>query len=152
MRIGDLQVLRCPTHGLLFRPTGTYPAAPWRTSAASHWGTAIATAFLMLIGCAGAAGDPSIASELATAAAGSSPSAESITAREAHERADAAVDELVAGFWNGSAFTKTPRGTDGAPYWLNAQALDAVLDGVERTGGRWADVARAFIAAQDTHR
>jgi predicted alpha-1,6-mannanase (GH76 family) len=69
-------------------------------------------------------------------------------AAQARQRADTALAALVSGYWNGSTFTATRERADPAPYWLNSQALDALLDGVERTGGRWADVARAFLAGQ----
>jgi predicted alpha-1,6-mannanase (GH76 family) len=73
-------------------------------------------------------------------------------AAEARQRADAATEALVEHFWSGDArgFVASFDGAAPAEYWVSAQALDAVLDGVERTGGRrWADIPRAFIAAQD---
>jgi predicted alpha-1,6-mannanase (GH76 family) len=111
-----------------------------------------AAAMVVALGCAGgSAGSPPAAAAPAPSGAGrvAPAKAPAITPAEAHRRADAALEGLIRGFWNGAAFTTTWKGSQGAPYWLNAQALDAVLDGVERTGGRWADVARAFIADQD---
>jgi predicted alpha-1,6-mannanase (GH76 family) len=100
--------------------------------------------------CAGAGGKATARALTAPTARGAGASRQELA--EAHRRADAATDALVSRFWRGGAgaFTASPGGSQAAEYWLSAQALDSVLDGVERTGGRrWGDVPRAFIAAQD---
>jgi predicted alpha-1,6-mannanase (GH76 family) len=116
------------------------PAAS-RAGRASGW-RALALA-LAALACSGPAAAPRAAGRRAAAI----PSAPS----EARLRADAAIDALIARFWDGAraTFTRTPGGP-AADYWVSAQALDSVLDAVER--GRQAGavvVARAFVAAQD---
>jgi predicted alpha-1,6-mannanase (GH76 family) len=72
-------------------------------------------------------------------------------AATAHARADAALDRMIAGFWNDSSrYFDAAEPTNGklTGYWTFAQAFDAVLDGVERTMGRkyFADVAMLYAA------
>jgi predicted alpha-1,6-mannanase (GH76 family) len=72
---------------------------------------------------------------------------------ELDRRADRATQTLLDLYWSDAAGSfldswPSPGGTTG--YWTFAQAADAVLDAVERTGGR-AHAARiaSFYAAQD---
>ena len=55
--------------------------------------------------------------------------------------ADAATQALVGRFWNGSTLNDADPATNGncgrdACYWIFAEAFDAVLDAVQRTGGK----------------
>jgi len=86
-----------------------------------------------------------------SAASGASDGGIESSAAEAHRRADAALQALVAHFWDPQgAFTMAPDGSAAAHYWIAAQALDAVLDGVERSGGRhWAELPGVFVRAQE---
>lgn len=114
-------------------------------------------ALTVAVAVAGACAGPSRArltgtgGERPSAAAASPATPATDAGAEAKRRADAATEALVRDFWRGDArtFVVTPGGAP-AEYWFAAEAFDAVLDGVERTGGaRWAEVARAFIAGQD---
>jgi predicted alpha-1,6-mannanase (GH76 family) len=60
-----------------------------------------------------------------------------------HERADQALEAMLLGYWNASYL-------DGAAYWTFAQAYDAALDGIERTG-RYTGWAETLYLAQDAH-
>jgi len=66
----------------------------------------------------------------------------------AHQHADAALDVTLAAFWNASEkYLNAESPTNGklTGYWTYAQFFDAVLDGVERTGGkRYRDQVRVF--------
>ena len=68
-------------------------------------------------------------------------------------RADTATAALLARFWDGAHHdfaSATPHDGNAAGYWIYAQAYDAVLDCVQRTGGKeypkWVD---AIYAAQN---
>jgi predicted alpha-1,6-mannanase (GH76 family) len=74
-------------------------------------------------------------------------------AAEQHRRADAATQSLLLRFWSqgedyfAAAWPAAGRMTE---YWTFAQAFDAVLDGVERTGGaRYAGLVETLYQAQD---
>jgi predicted alpha-1,6-mannanase (GH76 family) len=69
-----------------------------------------------------------------------------------HDDADSALEAMMLGFWAGDrGYLRTAR--DGASpltgYWIFAQGLDAILDGVTRTGGRYAGLVETFYLAQD---
>jgi predicted alpha-1,6-mannanase (GH76 family) len=68
-----------------------------------------------------------------------------------HDAADRALEAMMLGFWSGSdSYLRAERGpTKLTGYWTFAQALDAVLDGVERTGGRYAGLLETFYLSQD---
>jgi predicted alpha-1,6-mannanase (GH76 family) len=60
-------------------------------------------------------------------------------AATAHTRADRSIAQLMFGYWNGvGQYFDALEPSDGRStgFWTFAQAFDAVLDGVERTGGR----------------
>jgi predicted alpha-1,6-mannanase (GH76 family) len=68
-----------------------------------------------------------------------------------HARADEALDRLWSGFWNASSKyfdAREPSNGNLTGYWTFAEAFDAMLDGVERTGGRkyFANVATLYAA------
>ena len=67
----------------------------------------------------------------------------------AHQHADAALDVTLTSFWNdGEKYLNAASPTNGklTGYWTYAQFFDAVLDGVERTGGeRYKDQVRVFF-------
>jgi predicted alpha-1,6-mannanase (GH76 family) len=57
----------------------------------------------------------------------------------AHMRADRSIAQLMFGFWNGTTQyfdAAEPTTNNRTGYWTFAQAFDAVIDGVERTGSR----------------
>ena len=70
-----------------------------------------------------------------------------------HGRADVALEKLLIAYWTqGSSYLAAASPSDGTltGYWTFAQALDAVLDGVERSGGaRFAGWVATLYAAQD---
>ena len=58
----------------------------------------------------------------------------------------------MLGFWAGDrSYLRVDRDPKSAltGYWIFAQALDAVLDGVTRTGGRYGGLVETFYLAQD---
>jgi predicted alpha-1,6-mannanase (GH76 family) len=60
-------------------------------------------------------------------------------AMTAHMRADRSIAQLMFGFWNGATQyfdAAEPTTNNRTGYWTFAQAFDAVIDGVERTGSR----------------
>ena len=62
-----------------------------------------------------------------------------------HDHADAALEAMLLHYWSQSAGY-----FDTAAYWTFAQAYDAVLDGVERTGGaRFAGWVETLYLAQN---
>ncbi|HVJ17536.1 MAG TPA: glycoside hydrolase family 76 protein [Polyangiaceae bacterium] len=71
----------------------------------------------------------------------------------AHERADRALAALLVDFWNGTEQylnSASPSTGNSTGYWTYAQAFDALLDGVERTGGeRYRGLIRAFYDGRD---
>jgi len=118
----------------------------------------LASLSISLIACctaacsADATGDPTSTS--AEAVGGASP-----------VNADAATQALLDRYWNGSYLYDADPATPGpcgreACYWIYAQAFDAVLDAVQRTGGksfsRWvgrlydAQGARGWIEPQSS--
>lgn len=66
----------------------------------------------------------------------------------AHQHADTALAALLTGFWSGpEQYLTATSPSSGAltGYWTYAQAFDALLDGVERTGGeRYQGLIRSF--------
>ncbi len=71
---------------------------------------------------------------------------------ELHARADAALQSFLIKYWNGSYLSATYPGGGGSRtgYWTFAQGFDALLDGVERTGGaRYAGLIETFYQAQE---
>jgi len=89
----------------------------------------------------GGAGSPSVADGGAVDAAGeldaAAPPCPPAIAALRHARADQALTGSILELWGGAAqYLRHETGSDQlAGYWIYAQALDAVLDGVERTGG-----------------
>ncbi len=70
---------------------------------------------------------------------------------ERHARAERALWDMLIPFWVGpeSYLRAAVRGDSLAAYWVYAQALDAVLDAAERTGGtRHVSTAEMLIAGQ----
>jgi predicted alpha-1,6-mannanase (GH76 family) len=70
----------------------------------------------------------------------------------AHERADAGLESLLLSFWSEDDqylyATSNPGLITG--YWTYAQGFDAVLDGVERTGGqKYGERIRSFYDGRD---
>lgn len=68
-----------------------------------------------------------------------------------HARADRALWDMLIPFWHGSAryLRAAVPGESLAGYWVYAQALDAVLDGAERTAGaHYLGTAEMLIAGQ----
>ena len=68
-----------------------------------------------------------------------------------HARADESLDRLWSGFWNASSRyfdASEPSNGNATGYWTFAEAFDAMLDGVERTGGRkyFANIATLYAA------
>ena len=65
-------------------------------------------------------------------------------------RADAALESLLVDYWTPGYFAATsPRTSTLTGYWTFAQAYDAVLDGVQRTGGaKFAGWAEGLYLAQ----
>jgi predicted alpha-1,6-mannanase (GH76 family) len=71
---------------------------------------------------------------------------------ERHARADRALWDMLIPFWVGSEnyLRAAVPGDSLAAYWVYAQALDAVLDAAERTGGtRYVATAEMLIAGQE---
>jgi predicted alpha-1,6-mannanase (GH76 family) len=70
-----------------------------------------------------------------------------------HAHADRALADFLLGFWNGgNQYIDAAEPTNGQStgYWTYAQAFDALLDGVERTGGRhFGGLVRSFTLGQD---
>jgi predicted alpha-1,6-mannanase (GH76 family) len=71
----------------------------------------------------------------------------------AHERADRALDALLGKFWNETERymnETSPSNGKVTGYWTYAQALDAVLDGFERTGNaKYEQWISTFYAGRD---
>lgn len=126
------------------------------TPSAMHTTRCLVPLFISAIACcttactADVGADPAVSS--ATALGGDSP-----------VNADAATQALVDRYWNGTYLNDADPATRGscgldACYWIYAQAFDAVLDAVQRTGGksfsRWvgrlydAQDARGWIEPQ----
>jgi predicted alpha-1,6-mannanase (GH76 family) len=85
-----------------------------------------------------------------TASTSPAPAATDLTT--SRQRADAALDTLLSRYWraDGSFAQDDSPGSSPTPYWTSAQALDSVLDGVERNGAqRYAAVVSAFYARFD---
>jgi predicted alpha-1,6-mannanase (GH76 family) len=65
-------------------------------------------------------------------------------------RADQATSALLQHFWNAGDFRSASNASSAAGYWIYAETFDAVLDAVQRTGGKedakWVD---AIYSAQD---
>lgn len=70
-------------------------------------------------------------------------------ARAEHDAADAALEAMLLSFWDGRYLRSERTGTEHTGYWIFAQAFDAVLDGVTRTGGRYEGLIETFYLAQD---
>jgi predicted alpha-1,6-mannanase (GH76 family) len=72
---------------------------------------------------------------------------------EIHARADAALQSFLLKFWSqglGYLRSSYPGAAGATGYWTFAQGFDALLDGVERTGGaRYAGLIATFFAAQE---
>ena len=69
-----------------------------------------------------------------------------------HEAADEALEALLLGFWSGDrSYLRISRDPSSAAtgYWIFAQGLDAIVDGVTRTGGRYSGLIETFYLAQD---
>jgi predicted alpha-1,6-mannanase (GH76 family) len=75
------------------------------------------------------------------------------TPEEYHRRADAALQSFLLKYWSqGHNYLRANYPDNGAEtgYWTFAQGFDALLDGVERTGGRrYAGLVETFHDAQD---
>lgn len=56
-------------------------------------------------------------------------------------RADAALEAMLVRYWNGTTL-------DGTQYWTYAQAWDAVLDGIERTGRYHGWIETMYLAVE----
>src|SRR5450755_3044779 len=73
----------------------------------------------------------------------------------AQANADTALGATLSNFWSGAdQYLRATSPSDGSltGYWTYAQILDAVLDGVERTGGqRFSGLIRAFYEGQAAH-
>ncbi len=72
--------------------------------------------------------------------------------RPLHEAADSALEALMLGFWSGDrSYLRVSRDPSSGPtgYWIFAQGLDAIVDGVTRTGGRYSGLIETFYRAQD---
>ncbi len=153
MRKSVLLFPRCPTQTLLRCAPGAY-SRPHRGVARLKAVFAAAALVVGVGACAGGGTSPGAPSGSQSAVAASTTASVQASAggAEARRRADAATDALVTHFWSpkSSQFVASPDGETAANYWVSAEALDSVLDGVERTGGqRWSDVPRAFVAMQD---
>jgi len=70
-----------------------------------------------------------------------------------HARADRALADFLLGFWNGGnqyLDAAEPPNGQSTGYWTYAQAFDALLDGVERTGARhFGGLVRSFYLGQE---
>lgn len=83
---------------------------------------------------------------------GSAASTAPAAGAAAHQRADAALDTLLVGYWRPGEgrFAQTDAASSGATgYWTSSQALEAVLDGIERNGP--ARLAGIVAALYETH-
>lgn len=73
-------------------------------------------------------------------------------AATAHMRADRSIAQMMFGFWNGTTHyldAAEPTNNNRTGYWTFAQAFDAVLDGVERTGSqRYRGLIHTMFTAQ----
>jgi predicted alpha-1,6-mannanase (GH76 family) len=71
--------------------------------------------------------------------------------RPPNDAADRALEAMMLGFWSGSdSYMRAERGQSKLTgYWTFAQALDAILDGATRTGGRYAGLVETFYLSQD---
>jgi predicted alpha-1,6-mannanase (GH76 family) len=68
------------------------------------------------------------------------------------ERASAALDQMLLSYWSQSDgyLVDTPGGDTSAGYWVFAQSFDALLDGVQRTGGEhYLGLVKTFYDAQN---
>ena len=93
---------------------------------------------------------PADAGVPADADAGTPPACPQLA--EKHARADEALERFLVEFWRGSDqyLRGQVPGDALAHYWVYAQAFDALLDGVERTGGaRYRGLIAAFAAGQE---
>lgn len=123
-------------------------AAETRRAAARTIRAALALALpacVAIAGC-GPSGGPADRADAATAASPDAPppvppdaaGPQCADSMQAHQRAAVAIETLLRHFWRGSAqylgADSTPS-SGPAAYWIYAQALDAVEDGVERTNG-----------------
>jgi predicted alpha-1,6-mannanase (GH76 family) len=74
------------------------------------------------------------------------------SAEELHHRADTALQSFLLKFWSqGHGYLRSAYPDEGSRtgYWTFAQGFDALLDGVERTGGRrYAGLIETFYEAQ----
>jgi predicted alpha-1,6-mannanase (GH76 family) len=74
-------------------------------------------------------------------------------AEAAHQRADAALAAMLTGFWSGAdqwLHAASPSTGSLTGYWTYAQGFDALLDGVQRTGGqRYRGLVRSFYDGRD---
>ncbi len=70
-----------------------------------------------------------------------------------HTRADQALQSFLLKFWDGGQeYLRNRYPSDGSltGYWTFAQGWDALMDGIERTGGRqYAGLIDSFYAGQD---
>ena len=74
------------------------------------------------------------------------------TPEEYHQRADLALQSFLDKFWSQSNdyLRHEYSGSSPTGYWTFAQGFDALLDGVERTGGaQYAGLINTFFEAQD---
>jgi predicted alpha-1,6-mannanase (GH76 family) len=79
--------------------------------------------------------------------------ASGVDAAVLHEQASDALDHMLLSYWSQSSdyLVDTPGGDTSAGYWIFAQSFDALLDGVERTGGEhYLGLVKTFYDAQDT--
>jgi predicted alpha-1,6-mannanase (GH76 family) len=70
----------------------------------------------------------------------------------AHQRADAGLDSLLLHFWSDEEqyLYATSNAGSVTGYWTYAQGFDALLDGVERTGGqKYSEWIRRFYDGRD---
>jgi predicted alpha-1,6-mannanase (GH76 family) len=76
------------------------------------------------------------------------------TAATYHTRADAALQSFLLKFWNGGQqYLRNRYPSDGSltGYWTYANGWDALLDGVERTGGaQYAGLIESFYLGQNS--
>jgi predicted alpha-1,6-mannanase (GH76 family) len=80
----------------------------------------------------------------------SDASAAEVAALYAH--ANQALDQMLLDYWSqsDSYMVDTPSGDTEAGYWIFAQSFDALLDGVERTGGEhYLGLVQTFYEAQN---
>jgi predicted alpha-1,6-mannanase (GH76 family) len=90
---------------------------------------------------------------MAGSMAGSAAPAAAADPAELHARADAALQSLLLHYWSqGERYLRANSPDDGhlTGYWTFAQGFDAVLDGVERTGGQaYGGLIETFYDAQE---